>query len=161
MWDGTLSWRRLGSVTCTKSNVIPVHETRLIAPCGVNCAVCAAHLRRRNACPGCRADGADKPVTRVRCKMKTCGKSGRKRAKFCFQCGEIPCDRLTMLDKRYRAKYHASPVENLRRIKEIGVREFLRQDQLKWKCAVCGGIVCMHTGRCAVCGTAKDFILRD
>ncbi len=135
-------------------------KTQLIAPCGINCALCTAHLRTRNTCPGCRADEADKPATRVRCKMKTCGKSGKKGANFCFRCDEVPCDRLTLLDKRYRAKYHTSPIENLQLIKKVGVRKFLRRDTLRWKCAACGGTVCMHTGCCADCGTAKDFTER-
>ncbi len=138
-----------------------MRKNQLIAPCGINCSLCAAHLRVRNTCPGCRADEADKPVTRVRCKMKTCAKSHKSGTNFCFRCDEIPCNRLTLLDNRYRAKYHTNPIGNLQLIKKIGVKRFLKRDQQKWKCAACGGVVCMHTGLCAACGTAKDFTARS
>src|SRR5512140_3537381 len=104
-----------------------MRQSQLIAPCGINCAVCAAHLRTRNVCPGCRANGADKPVTRIQRKMKASGKARGNDAKFCCQCEEIPCDRLALQDKRYRTRYRMSPIEELQRLKEAGVRRFLAE----------------------------------
>ncbi len=132
-------------------------EIRLIAPCGINCTVCRGHLRKKNPCPGCRASDVGKPITRLRCKMKTCEKSGSGEEKFCFQCDELPCKELARLDKRYRVKYFARPVENLRNIQEGGITKFLEDEAEKWKCADCGGWVSMHTGRCARCEKTKNF----
>ncbi|RPH38053.1 DUF3795 domain-containing protein [bacterium] len=134
-----------------------MRPTQLIAPCGINCGICSAHLRERNPCPGCRGSDAGKPVTRLKCKMKTCGKSHNGRTKFCFQCHELPCESLEHLDKRYRTKYHMSPIENLRDIKEGGVSRFVEKERARWRCATCGGTVCGHTGLCAECGETKDF----
>ena len=32
----------------------------MIAPCGINCGFCMAHLRDKNKCPGCNSDGPGK-----------------------------------------------------------------------------------------------------
>ena len=48
-------------------------KKNLIAPCGMNCGICMAFLRPTNKCPGCRSDDTDKPITRIGCKIKTCG----------------------------------------------------------------------------------------
>jgi hypothetical protein len=38
----------------------------------MNCGICQAYLREKNNCPGCRGDDTNKPITRVRCKIKNC-----------------------------------------------------------------------------------------
>ncbi|MBP1928133.1 ribosomal protein S27AE [Methanolinea mesophila] len=124
----------------------------LIAPCGMNCGVCIAHLRERNPCPGCRGPDAGKPVTRTRCKIKTCGTLRERNAKYCFECEQFPCERLQHLDKRYRTKYHASVVENLETIKKSGIRKFLADEKRRWTCSRCGGTVSIHGARCSRCG---------
>ena len=35
-------------------NTKSIIKTRLIAPCGMNCAVCLGYLREKNKCPGCQ-----------------------------------------------------------------------------------------------------------
>src|SRR5512142_1294853 len=126
----------------------------LIAPCGINCAVCRAHLRARNPCPGCRAEDADKPKTGVVCKIKTCAKMATGKLEDCSACGEFPCGVLLHLDKRYRLKYATSPVENLRIIKMIGAAKFVKDEALKWTCPQCGAVLCMHQPQCGSCGYA-------
>jgi len=127
----------------------------LIALCGMNCGICMAYLREKNKCPGCRGVDIKKPVTRVRCKIKNCTNFRNGRTKFCFECGDFPCDRLKHLDKRYRAKYHMSMIENLGNIKNFGVRKFLKNEDIRWTCSQCGGTICVHTGYCTDCGKKK------
>ena len=126
--------------------------TLLIAPCGLNCAACYAHLRRRNACPGCRVNDADKSVNRVRCRMRTCKEMHGTGRKYCFQCSHMPCETLERLDKRYRSKYYARPIENLVFIKKNGIRKFLQSENERWKCLACKGKVCAQTNCCVACG---------
>lgn len=117
-------------------------NSKLIAPCGMNCEICLAHLREKNKCPGCRIEEANKPITRTRCKIKTCGifKSGKK--KFCCQCNNFPCKNLKNLDKRYKTKYNMSMIENLKEIKSKGMINFLKNQEKKWICKK--GVVCIH-----------------
>jgi hypothetical protein len=135
-----------------------IMESALIASCGMNCGICMAHLREKNKCPGCRGDNSQKPVTRIRCKIKTCTFFRKNKAKYCFACDKFPCDNLKHLDKRYRTNYGMSMVENLENIKRLGIRKFVINEARRWKCPECGGTVCVHTRKCHACGTMSKLI---
>lgn len=128
---------------------------RLIAPCGINCGVCRAYLRPKDSCPGCRMDAPNKRKTCVMCKIKTCETMAKGKLAFCSPgCDQFPCAVVLRLDKRYRAKYGCSPVENLRTIEKQGISKFLRNESKKWACPQCGGLLCMHDPLCPSCGFA-------
>lgn len=112
-------------------------KKNLIAPCGMNCAVCSGYLREKNKCPGCQ----NNPTISYcqRCKIKLCEK---RAGSFCFDCKEFPCAKLKQLDKRYREKYEMSEIENLQFIKEKGMTEFLKQEEKRWVNSE--GIYCVH-----------------
>lgn len=129
-----------------------LNEHQLIAPCGINCGVCYAYLREKNKCPGCRGEDDDKPVTRVRCGIKTCDVFHREKMEFCFHCADFPCAVLKHLDKRYREKYKTSVIANLDSIRDYGIGPFLQAEKVKWTCADCGGAICVHKGYCCKCG---------
>ena len=133
-----------------------LNKSSLIAPCGMNCGVCLAYLRERNKCPGCRAADAGKPATRVKCRIKACETLRDGAAKFCFECGDYPCGKLMHLDKRYRAKYNMSMIDNLGNIKKSGIIKFLKNEAARWTCPRCGGTICVHNGYCATCEKMGD-----
>jgi len=124
----------------------------LIAPCGMNCRLCRAHIRDRNPCPGCRADDSAKPKTRVICRIKICERISREKARYCFDCDRFPCDALTHLDKRYRTKYGMSMIDNLTHTKALGIRRFIQAEKEKWACPACTGLLCVHDPQCPTCG---------
>jgi hypothetical protein len=126
-------------------------ETQLIAPCGMNCGICIAYLRKERKCPGCHEEDAHKPVTRERCVIRNCETIKLNQSKFCFECEEYPCKRLKQLDKRYRTKYSMSMIENLESIKEIGLNAFVENEKKRWHCSKCGGVICVHRGYCLHC----------
>ena len=128
-----------------------IDDPYLIAPCGINCGVCRAYLIQKTKCPGCRADDSNKPISRTKCKIKTCDVF-KKDANFCYECLDFPCDNLKRLDKRYRTKYHMSPIENLENIKNLGLKKFLENENKRWSCSNCGGTICVHEGSCISCG---------
>ena len=110
----------------------------LIAPCGINCGVCKAHLREKNPCHGCRAADQNKPKTRVNCKIRNCEK---RKGDYC-DCKDFPCDRLKHLDERYCEKYGMSEIENLEFIKKDGIEKFLAQQNEKY--VTDKGTFCVH-----------------
>lgn len=124
----------------------------MIAPCGMNCALCAAYLRENNKCPGCRQMSEDAPKTCRQCRIRKCEK---RSSEYCFSCDEFPCDRLKHLDERYRSKYHMSEIDNLNEIKEIGIKKFLSNQEKQWKCPTCSGIISCHNGLCYNCDKEK------
>jgi hypothetical protein len=114
------------------------NDKNLIAPCGIDCGVCKAHLRANNPCQGCRCAEQNKPKTRVNCKIRLCEK---RKGDFC-DCNEFQCERLAHLDKRYREKYGMSEIENLKNIHENGIDEFIKNERKKWLSEK--GVLCIH-----------------
>ena len=133
-----------------------LNKASLVASCGMNCRVCIAYLRENNKCVGCRGADINKPVTRVRCKIKTCKTFQNGKTKFCFECKEFPCDNLIHLDRRYRTKYNMSMIENLEYIRDFGIKKFLRNEDLRWTCSHCAGTICVHKGSCIDCGKSMQ-----
>jgi hypothetical protein len=128
----------------------------LIAPCGMNCGLCIGYLRVKNRCPGCLAGDAGKNKSCVQCRIKTCPELSAAEGRFCHECVEFPCARLRQLDKRYRTKYGMSMVENLETIRDIGLEGFVAREKERWKCANCGGVVCVHRPNCLYCGQSRE-----
>ncbi len=140
-----------------RGNVIMVElDKSLVAPCGMNCALCSGYLayalqlpRQRGKvsyCAGCRPRNKQCAFLKKHCPDLMSG-----RVEYCFECRGYPCDRLKHLDERYRRNYQVSFLENLAQIKERGIDRFLRDQAEKYRCPGCGGVVCVHTGRCPVC----------
>lgn len=122
----------------------------LIAPCGMNCAICKAYLREKNRCGGCYAPDRQ---CRRNCLIFTCE---HVKGRYHHTCAEFPCRRLSQLDKRYRTKYHMSMLENLAAIKKDGIRAFVRSERERWTCKACGRTVDVHHYCCSVCGKEPE-----
>jgi len=135
-------------------------DAQLIAPCGMNCAICSSYLAMkydlkkqgimRSYCAGCRPRGKNCAFMK-----KACEKLGNGLVKYCFLCADFPCRRLKSLDKRYRTHYRMSMIENLEIIRDNGVKALLERETEKWRCPACGGMICCHNGICFSCGLEK------
>ena len=126
-----------------KSNGI---NKNLIAPCGMNCALCRAYRRPNNPCHGCWDAEQNMPKTRLNCKMRLCDK---RTDRFCYACTEFPCDRLRLMDRRYRTRYGMSEIENLEFIRDRGIRRFLEREREKYLSEK--GILCVHDKKFYAC----------
>jgi len=132
-------------------------EETLIAPCGMNCALCISYLAMkidlntqgfsRRYCPGCRPRGKHCTFMKSHCSLV-----GKGLVQYCYECNDYPCARLKALDKRYRSKYHMSMLDNLEWIQRQGIKSFLAQQEQAWRCPQCGGVICCHNGLCLQCG---------
>ena len=110
----------------------PEIKYELIAPCGMDCAICYARLIRKTECPGCRGDDTSKSRSCINCIIARCDTLRETGSKYCSRkCERYPCRRLRDLDKRYRTKYHMSMIENLESIKGIGIRAFVRNEKVR------------------------------
>jgi len=128
----------------------------LIAPCGMNCAICASYLALKNDvknkgvrmpyCAGCRPRSKNCAFIK-----KHCSKLSRGEVAFCFECSSFPCDRLKTLDSRYKTRYRMSMIDNLRFIKEHDMQKFLAEQEKTWKCPNCGELISCHNGLCFNC----------
>lgn len=135
----------------------------LIAPCGMNCGLCAAYQFKemdlnkrgfhRKYCPGCIPRGEHCLHMADNCETLRDGK-----LRFCFECSSYPCKRLKALDRRYVTKYHMSMIENLDYIHDNGMESFLDKEANKWTCPKCGKTICCHNGLCLSCDI--DLLLK-
>lgn len=122
----------------------------MLAPCGMNCTVCYAHLRKKRTCPGCRGPEESQPTYCRRCQIRACALN--RGSDFCFDCQSFPCALIKRMDKRYRERYQVSLIENAIRIKTVGAKQFLVGEKEKWTCSHCGGVICLHDRACSECG---------
>jgi len=113
-------------------NVKQPINSKLIAPCGMNCGICSGYLREKNKCPGCR-EMSNNPDYCKKCIIRNCKVLKEKNLKFCSEkCDKYPCKRLKNLDKRYRIKYGMSMIENLTYIRDKGIRKFIQNEKQRW-----------------------------
>jgi len=131
-------------------------DSKLIAPCGMNCEICLAYLRDKNVCYGCWSNNDHKSKSRSTCIIKNCTFLEKTDSKFCYECVKFPCTRLKQLDKRYRLKYSMSMLENLHYIKKFGLEKFEQKEAIRWKCNTCGGTICVHRGYCLKCNDREN-----
>lgn len=129
----------------------------LIASCGMNCGLCIGHLREKRPCGGCfKINDVNKPNICRTCKIVNCNKLAETESGFCYDCISFPCNRLKQLDKRYRTKYGMSMIENLANIQIFGLDAFIKNEEAKWKCKICGSGLCVHRDFCLICKAKID-----
>ena len=129
----------------------------LIAPCGMNCSICSRYLAFRNDvrskgirmayCRGCRPRDRQCAWLKRRCSLLVDGQ-----VQYCYECDNFPCGNLLKLDKKYASNFRMSMIENLQSIKTNGITKLLEEQEKKWECPNCGGVICCHNGICFDCG---------
>jgi len=134
----------------------------LMAPCGMNCALCSsyrayAHGLTKKAgkishCIGCRPRG--KKCAYIK---GSCEKLGQGTLEYCFECATFPCPHLEQLDGRYRKNYSYSMVDTLRDIASRGIAEALKIQRERYRCPRCGGVICVHNGKCYSCDKVESW----
>ena len=127
-------------------------EDIMLAPCGMNCAVCYKHVGIRKygkPCEGCLKGDLGKPEHCRKCNIKSCAQE--KGYAHCFECANFPCKLIKNLEKSYNKRYGTSLVENSKTALENGITPFLEQDRQKWTCVKCGGAFSLHDGACSEC----------
>ena len=120
----------------------------LLAPCGMNCAVCYKHLGK-NPCGGCRMESTSKPEHCRACTIKQCANDNNFR--FCAECNNFPCKRIKSLDKSYRVRYGVSLIEFGKMIQSRDIGDFLQKQSKQYTCSACKGTISLHDGICSDC----------
>lgn len=121
----------------------------MFAPCGMNCMVCYKHCNSQSFCTGCYSSEFGKPRHCRNCKIKDCIKT--KEITYCFECENFPCAHIKALEKNYNNRYHVSLMQNSLTAQQNGVQAFLQEEQQKWTCLQCGGVISLHDGECTDC----------
>jgi len=132
-------------------------EIDIAAPCGLYCGTCRQYLALKKdlleekglklGCKGCRV--RNKKCTFIR---RDCPALLKNKIEFCYECENFPCENLDELSDIYVKRYSVDLVENLKRMKKIGVKEWLHEQKELYKCPECGGEICIHDMECYDCG---------
>jgi len=133
----------------------------LAAPCGMNCAICSRYLAyfngmKRSQCSGCRPGSVK--CTYLFEKCSGINHAAEPEVVFCFKCDQYPCKEIKRMDKRYRENYGMSVIKNLEWIHEKGIESFLEDQQRKYRCSRCGGMVSIHNRKCFHCDTITRLV---
>jgi len=133
----------------------------LIAPCGMNCAICSRYLAyvnqlKRSQCRGCRPGQIKCTYLFTKCtglNHVSNGKTG-----FCFDCDQYPCRHIKRMDNRYRKNYNMSIRNNLEFIQKEGLVKFLEDQTRRYQCTKCGGLISIHNRKCFKCDTITRLV---
>ncbi len=131
-------------------------EQELIAPCGMNCAICSRYLSyvnnlKRSQCVGCRPGNKKCSYLFEKCSGINCTLKGNATASFCFECDQYPCKQINRMDDRYRINYEMSVKDNWECINKMGVDKFTNEQYEKYHCSKCGGLISIHNRKCFKC----------
>jgi Protein of unknown function (DUF3795) len=130
--------------------------SELLAPCGMNCAICKAYMAYTHEVPRVRGKVTYCAGCLPRAKncyiKRGCKKLSKHELQSCSECATMPCEKLEHLDKRYRERYGMSMVENLKELRMKGLDEFLKSQAEKYRCPDCGDVICVHDSKCYSCG---------
>lgn len=142
------------------SNKNPIAK-ELIAPCGMNCAICSRYLShlnnlKRSQCAGCRPRNQKCSYLFEKCTGVNQSAGGN--TVFCFKCDIYPCKQINRMDDRYRKNYMMSIKDNLEFIKENGIDSFIAEQYRKYRCSKCGGLMSIHNRKCFHCDTVTKLI---
>jgi hypothetical protein len=138
-------------------NKVQIKMTKeLVAPCGMNCALCITYLAMKYDakpkgvkvpyCKGCRPRGKMCAFIKKKCTLLK-----KDNNISCYQCKKFPCKNLKHLDDKYKIKYKTSLIENNQSIKKVGMEKFLKAQAKKSRCPRCGGTLSVHNNACFVC----------
>ncbi len=137
----------------------------LIAPCGINCAICKRYLAFINRipvskgvvyCKGCRPQNKRCTLLKPECRKTL--RLGEDEVDYCCDCDSYPCERLSCLDKKYRTKYGVSLLDNLEQIRIMGLADFLADQTKKHACPQCGSLISLQEKRCCKCGGRAERV---
>jgi hypothetical protein len=139
------------------------NNEELIAPCGMNCAICSNFLAYENnlnksQCSGCRPSNKKCTYLFEKCTGLNHSLEGNANAKFCFECGQYPCREINRMDRRYRDNYAMSVKDNLERIRADGVVTFAKVQYKKYQCSKCRGLSSIHNRKCFRCDTITKLV---
>ncbi len=102
-------------------------------------------------CDGCKS--AEVIFWCSRCRIKECAEG--KGLEFCFECRDFPCG--VLLEFEGSAEHHEGVIQELKRIREVGVDDWLREQDRRWRCPHCRDRITYYDERCRHCG----LVLKD
>ena len=74
----------------------------------------------------------------------------------CTDCEELPCNRMTNLINMGSYLHRKEYLPNLKKIREMGVQEWVKYEEERWRCPGCGLPLSWYDTECARCGEPRS-----
>lgn len=150
----------------------------LVAVCGLYCGACPMYLATQSddeqkrstllkrlssgptkltiddlLCDSCLGNGRVASFCQ-RCAIRACPAS-KSNVIRCSDCPDFPCSRITDFNNDGML-HHAEVLDNLRRIREMGVEEWAEFEEERWRCTRCHLPMSWYDSKCSSCGQARS-----
>jgi len=159
-------------------------KEHLAAACGTYCGACPAYIAKHGTelqkellkksssnpasgkgippanwmegllCDGCLSGGMLAPHCQ-RCNIRLCALDKQPDAR-CTNCEELPCRRVSNLINMGGYLHRAEYLPNLKKMKEMGVQEWVIYEEERWSCPQCGLPMSWYDAKCAGCGEPRS-----
>jgi len=151
---------------------------KLLAPCGLYCGVCGIYIAARDNnekfkealvgvykgalresqnltakdihCEGCLSENPFYYC--VSCHIKDCTQS--KGYKGCHECSDFPCQHIENFPVAVGKKVILRAIPHWR---EVGTEQWVRDEEIRYRCPNCGNNLFRGVKRCNKCKTAVDL----
>lgn len=125
-----------------------------VAPCGVFCAACPSFNK---SCLGCPSENKEQNrKSKWSCKIRKCCYEEIK-IDYCGYCSKFPCDKICkkLINShkgKIRFKYRHEIPENMEKLKQLGLDQYIKIKTQEYSCPVCNGIIYFYYYKCNQCG---------
>jgi hypothetical protein len=105
-------------------------------------------------CDGCLSGGMLAAHCQM-CNIRLCA-ANKQNDSRCSDCEELPCYRITNLINMGSYLHRKEYLPNLKKIREMGVQEWVKYDEERWRCPRCGLPMRWYDAECAGCGEPRS-----
>lgn len=156
----------------------------LAAACGTYCGACPAYIAKHGTdelkellkksssnsatgkgippanwmegllCDGCLSGGTLAPHCQ-QCNIRLCALDKQTDAR-CANCEELACRRVMNLINMGGYLHREEYIPNLKKMKEMGVQEWVIYEEKRWQCPRCGLPLSWYDTECAGCGEPRS-----
>jgi len=135
--------------------------SRYAAYCGLYCGACCSMVTNEKqegeeSALQVETDAQEQPCTgcdapyQQNCEFVQC--CHRHQVESCAFCAEFPCAMIIKFSKE-EWEHHQVVLDNLNRIKEIGIEAWLKEQKEYWKCPTCRFRTIWYQKKCTHCGS--------
>ncbi|MEJ2627227.1 MAG: DUF3795 domain-containing protein, partial [bacterium] len=105
-------------------------------------------------CDGCLS-GGKLAAHCQNCAIRKCAEDKQNDSR-CSDCEDLPCHRITNLINMGRYLHRKEYLPNLEKIREMGVQEWVKYEEERWRCPRCGLPMSWYDAECVGCGAPRS-----
>jgi hypothetical protein len=104
-------------------------------------------------CDGCLSGGMLAAHCQM-CAIRICA-ANKQNNHRCSDCKDLPCYRITNLINMGHYLHRNEYLPNLKKIREMGVQEWVKEEEERWRCPQCSLPMSWYDATCARCGKPR------